>query len=697
MVHPKRKKASVSRKKTPKASKPSGDLLVENHGEIEKGTEEKGAQAIFNEVEDYAILMLDPKGIITSWNKGAEKIKGYSANEIIGKNYRIFYTTEDKKQNLPEKFLEQAKHNGRTHYEGWRVKKDGTRFWGSMTITALHNKAGQLTGYLKLTWDLTERKIVEDNYSNFIEELKITNEELKASELRYHKMFSEVVDYAIILLDQEGKILDWNKGAEKVKGYSAKEIIGKNFKLFYPKEEKESRMPERLLEQAIKKGSVIHEGWRIRKDGKRFWGNITITALHDDTGALIGFSKLTRDLTEKKIAEDRHAIFMEELQQANEHLKASEERYHKMVEEVQDYAIIMLDPEGNIQNWNAGAEFIKGYKTKDIVGKNFNLFYTKEDRANKLPEKLLSQAKKEGKVSHEGWRVRKDGTCFWGSVVITALHKTDGSLLGFSKVTRDLTERRKAEEALKSSAAQLDLKNKTLERVNEELSSFTYVASHDLKEPLRKIQTYTARIKAVDFAPDKSKEYVEKIESSALRMQNLIENLLSYSQLSNDTSSPTKVDLNAILNAVKSDLEIAIHEKQAIIRADRLPTITGVEYQMHQLFLNLISNAIKFSSVNQSPDVEIKAQVIKGPDMPGGFPQSNKYHHISIKDNGIGFSPEFADKIFNAFERLHAKDIFSGSGIGLAIVKRIIKNHNGVISAESVPGEGATFHVYLPF
>jgi PAS domain S-box-containing protein len=698
MVKRKKKMSTDKSEKKSVSVRGNAPTAVHRVSRVEEFSGVDTVVGLFDAVEDYAIIQLDLKGTIKSWNKGAEQIKGYEASEIIGKNYRIFYTSEDKAEKLSDRLLEEARQQGRTSYEGWRVRKDGTRFWGSMTLTTLHNETGTAVGFLKITRDITAKKIAEDTYSNFVEELKVKNEELAKSEERYHKMIAEVKDYAIILLDKDGRILDWNEGAEKLKGYSANEIIGKSFRLFYPKTEKDARLPQKLLLEAEKKGSVVHEGWRLRKNGDRFWGNIVITALHNDAGDVVGFSKVTRDLTDKKIAEDKLSNLIEELSQSNEELKKSEQRYHKMIAEVQDYAIILLDIDGRIENWNTGAEVIKGYTPQEILGKSFTIFYTKEDRQAGLPYQLLDEARTKGKVTHEGWRVRKDGSQFWGSVVITALHDDANNVIGFSKVTRDLTERREGEEATKRSAAQLDLKNKTLERLNTELSSFTYIASHDLKEPLRKIKTFTSRIRDVDFSREKSEDYLAKIELSAQKMQRLIENLLSYSQITNDESSFEKVDLNEVLQSAKSDLEILIAEKNAKITAGRLPAISGIQFQLQQLFLNLISNSLKFSKEGVRPEVKITARVIKGPDVPSMDSKngSHKYHHLSFADNGIGFGSENADKIFEAFQRLNVKGAIGGTGIGLAIVKKVVENHNGIVSAEGNPGKGAVFNVYIP-
>lgn len=658
---------------------------------------EEAFQRMIAEVEDYAIILLDEAGNVVSWNKGAELVKGYSMDEIVGKNYAVFYPQEDKDSHLPEKLLTLARKNGKAHHEGWRIRKDGSGFWGSVSITAVHDEKGKVIRFLKVTRNLTERKISENNNNKHSTEIKQKNEALKVSEDRYHKIIAEVQDYAIILLDTEGNILDWNKGAERIKGYTSEEIIGKNFRLFYRQEDRDANLPEKLLKEAVKNGSVTREGWRIRKDGSLFWGSVAITALHDDNGNNIGFLKVTRDLTDKRNNEDRLRNFTERLQRKNEELRLAQQEHQKMISEVQDYAIILLDKDGNIKNWNTGAEYIKGYSAKEIIGKNFNEFYTKEDREKKLPEQLLEEARDAGKVAHEGWRVRKDGSRFWGSVVITALHDQHGNVMGFSKVTRDLTEKKKADDALRSSAEQLNIKNRTLEKLNAELSSFNYVASHDLQEPLRKIQTFATRLREKEELSGNGEEYLEKIKTGAAQMQNLIAALLSYSQVSNDTSTFERIDLNEVVQTVKGDLEIAIQEKKAVIQSADLPVILGVPHQLHQLFQNLLANALKFSKTDQPSIIKINTRVVKTSDVPGLISTSNRTcHQISVSDNGIGFDPEFSNKIFEVFQRLHPKNTFGGTGIGLAIVKRIMENHHGVVFAEGESNGGATFNLYFP-
>jgi PAS domain S-box-containing protein len=382
----------------------------------------------------------------------------------------------------------------------------------------------------------------------------------------------------------------------------------------------------------------------------------------------------------------------QDLIKKTEELKKSEERYHKMVEEVEDYAILLLDKDGIIMNWNKGAEKIKGYKEEEILGKSFQEFYLPADRARGLPLQLLSLARNTGKALHEGWRKRKDGSAFWGSIVLTAVHDDQGQVIGFTKVTRDLTERKLAEDRMKEYLGQLEFQNKELEQ-------FVYAASHDLKEPLRKIHLYNSYIadNTSNRLDKKSVEYLARSIKATERMKSLIEDLLIYSRSTFSTDNYEPIDLNLIIEEVKQSHkeEIAGHRAKFIV--ERLPVVQGVTFQMQQLFFNLINNSFKYKHPHRNVIIKITCELVNGYHVPApNLEKDKQYYKISVIDNGIGFHQQYVDRIFEIFQRLNNSPSAKGSGIGLAICKKIIQNYKGYIQASGKPGVGACFTLYLP-
>lgn len=355
----------------------------------------------------------------------------------------------------------------------------------------------------------------------------------------------------------------------------------------------------------------------------------------------------------------------------------TDQRYYKMIEEVQDYAIILLDKDGYIQNWNRGAEKIKGYSEKEIIGKSFNLFYLPDDRKSGLPQKLITEAAETGRATHEGWRMRKDGTTFWGYVVITALHDDDDNIIGFTKVTRDLTERKIAEDQQLRDAKSIEMQNKQLEE-------FAYITSHDLQEPIRKIQTFAQLLENKIDDMEAVKKYVGKINASAERMVLLIRDVLNFSRLSQAREQFSKVDLNIILEEVLDDFELLIAERNVTVHAEALPVLDAIPVQINQLFTNLISNAVKFN--DGDPVITITSEK--------AYVDTIDYYKLVFSDNGIGFEQKYADQAFQPFRRLTSE--YSGTGIGLALCKKIMDNHRGDISVSSEPGKGATFEMLFP-
>jgi PAS domain S-box-containing protein len=389
---------------------------------------EERLRLLFENLEGYGVFTLDTQGRLSSWNAGAERIHGYPAHEIIGKHYSVFFSQEELRSGKPWAQLEEVVKHGHLEVEGWRVRRDGSRYWAEGVLTALRDAHGSPAGYGSVLRDFSDRRRTEET--------------LRASEERLRLLVDCVRDYAIFMLDVEGRISSWNQGAEQIKGYKAAEIIGKHFSIFYPEEDLRRGKPAWELEVATRAGRFEDYGWRVRKDGSRFWANVVITALRDADGRLYGFGKVTRDITEKR--------------QAEESLRASEERFRLLVQGVRDYAIFMLDRNGNVSSWNEGAERINGYKAAEIVGKHFSVFYPEEEVRARKPQKELEQAVELGRIEDEGWRLRKDGSRIWANVIITALKDDSGALYGFSKVTRDITEKRRAQMALEKSNKDLE-------------------------------------------------------------------------------------------------------------------------------------------------------------------------------------------------------------------------------------------------
>lgn len=503
-------------------------------------------------------------------------------------------------------------------------------------------------------------------------------QDLKLKRDRYTHLVSEVKDYAIIMLDSKGLVWSWNKGAEYIKGYSEQEATWLDFREFYTEEDRALNKPDLLLAEAKVHGRATDEGWRVKKDGSHFWASVSITALHDAKGNVVSFSKVTRDLTERKKAEDARQAYAEALEYKNQELLDSELKIRHMVEEVKDYAIIMLDKEGNVLTWNQGAENIKGYTAKEIVGHSFRRFYTIEDAQNGRHWDLLMKATEQGKANDEGWRVRKDGSVFWASVSITAIHNNDNEVVSFSKVTRDLTERKQAEDEQKKHLALLQSKNKELEQ-------FTYIASHDLQEPLATLKSLVGILKedGPQMDEEEAAQVLGFVDDTTGRMSQLIGGLLDHGRLGRGKQMTT-IDVNSLVNDVLVDLQHSIKEHDADIKVGALPMVKGFDIELRLLFQNLIGNALKFKDAGRRVVVELSA--------------IDKHDHweFVVADNGIGIKEEHLDKVFVIFQRLHDRDEFEGTGIGLAHCRKIAELHGGDIWASSELGVGSQFHFTIP-
>jgi len=613
---------------------------------------EEAFRLLVQSVRDYAIFMLDRRGNVASWNAGAERIKGYRADEIIGQPYSRFFTPEDVAANRPHENLRAAAEQGHYQGEGWRVRKDGTRFWASVTLTALRDERGRLRGFAKVTRDVTDRKR--------------TDELLRESEERYRQLVDGVRDVAILLLSPQGTITSWNAGAERVTGYHADEVIGKGVDLLSTAEDVAARAVERELAAAAERGRFSAEGRRVRRDGSTFWGEVTTTAIRDDAGALKGFAQVTKDVTAQRRAIDE--------------VRRTEEKFRLLVEGLRETAIYLLDPNGRITSWNPGAERLKGYRASEVIGRPNEIFFTPEDRAAGRPERLLELAATEGQAHDEGWRVRKDGSRFWADVLVTALYDAGGLLRGFSKVTRDLTERRGREEEVRR--LNLDLR----ERIAN-LDAFASTVAHDVASPLRAVTTYTelALEEWGAQAPPEAAEYLRRVLSAARNMRTLVQDLLTYSRLAHEEFRPEPLDLGALVEEVLLSMAHVLRESGAEVELVKpFPSVLGGAVPLRQALTNLISNAVKFVQPGSAPFVRISSER-RGPAV-----------RLLVEDRGIGIGPEDAKRLFQPFERLAPGGTYPGSGLGLAIVRRAAERMGGRVGMEPAEGGGSRFWIELP-
>ena len=539
----------------------------------------------------------------------------------------------------------------------------------------------------------------------------------------YRLLVESVVDYAIFALDPQGYVLSWNPGAERFKGYTAAEAIGQHFSIFYPPELVAEGFPEFELKTAATVGRFEDEGWRVRKDGTRFWANVVITALRSATGELLGFAKVTRDLSARREAEQA--------------LRESEERFRLLVEGVKDYAIFMLDPTGAIATWNEGAERIKGYAAPEVLGRHFSIFYPAADVAAGKPARELEIAARSGKYEEEGWRVRKDGNLIWASVLITALRNKSGELIGFAKVTRDLTEPRKAarqalddarraaaqeaarheaesrEAQLREMAAQLrqqtvELQSRTAEaedarqraeearkladEANLAKSQFLAAMSHELRTPLNAIGGYADLITMGLSGPvtPKQHEQLARVKRSQEHLLGIINDILNFSRIEAGqlTYDLKDVVIPEVVNEVVQMVAPQAHLKGLRIDDEQCRRDIAAHAdraKVEQIVLNLVSNAVKFTGAGGSITLScesLDAQRIE----------------VVVRDTGSGIPDDLLGAIFEPFVQVGRSltAVGEGTGLGLAISRDLARAMQGDITVTSTLGVGSEFRLILP-
>lgn len=499
-----------------------------------------------------------------------------------------------------------------------------------------------------------------------------------AGALSLELLINSIVDYAIFMLDADGVVRIWNKGAERLKGYAAEEIIGKSFSTFYTPEDREKDLPRMALATAAATGRFASEGWRVRKDGSRFWALVVLDAIRDEDGRVIGFAKVTRDITER--------------QQAHNDLVESERRYRRLVEAVVDYAIFQLDPTGHVATWNPGAERIKGYRPEEIIGRHFSTFYTPEDLEKGVPTAALAEAAEKGRFEAEGWRMRKDDTRFWASVVIDRITDESGAIIGFAKVTRDLTERKRAQDELQRVQEQLVASQK-LEAVGQLSGGIAHDFNNLLMIVLGNLEN--AERSSRNAGGPNLHRALANAKRGAQRAAALTSRLLAFSR--RQALDPKPLNLNGFLSSLQEFLQRTLGERVEVqsVGGAGLWQIEADVNHLESTIVNLAINArdampnggkLTIEAANVAVDENYSRA---NPELAVG-----QYVVICVSDTGSGMAPEVLQHAFEPF--FTTKEPGQGTGLGLSQVYGFVKQSGGHVKIYSEVGEGTSIKMYFP-
>jgi len=490
-------------------------------------------------------------------------------------------------------------------------------------------------------------------------------------EQRFQYLIAGISDYAIYMLDPSGHVKSWNAGAQRFKGYQAREILFQHFSRFYTPEDQADGLPARALAHALEHGKYESEGWRVRKDGTRFWAHVVVDPIYDEHRNLLGYAKITRDVTARRQAEDA--------------LRESEQRFRLLVQGVTDYAIYMLSPEGTVSNWNVGAERIKGYGADEIVGSHFSRFYAEEDRAGGLPGRALGTARVEGRYEAEGWRVRKDGTRFWAHVVIDAIHGDDGDLLGFAKITRDLTEKKQAAEALEQAQRALFQSQKM-----ESIGQLTGGIAHDFNNLL---SVLASGLEVLGMTrPGADAKTLDSMRRAVDRGATLTQQLLAFAR--QQPLQPETRSINRLVSGFESVLRRAGHSGiEFVFTLDPLAgsaVVDGARFE--SALLNLVVNARDAMPDGGRLALDTAPVALREGEVAGLAP--GDYVRVTVSDTGSGMSHETVQRAFEPFYT--TKETGKGTGLGLSQVYGFIKQSGGEVVIHSTLGMGTAITIYLP-
>jgi PAS domain S-box-containing protein len=490
---------------------------------------------------------------------------------------------------------------------------------------------------------------------------------------RYRLLVEAVTDYAIYMLDPAGVVSSWNPGAQRFKGYAPSEIIGQHFSRFYSEEDQKAGLPARALATASREGTFESEGWRIRKDGTRFWAYVVIDPIRDAWGGIVGFAKITRDLTERKKAEQT--------------LKQSEEQFRLLVQGVTDYAIYLLDSEGRVSNWNLGAQRIKGYLPHEIIGRHFSQFYTDDDRKAGAPQRALETAEREGRFEKEGWRVRKDGSRFWAHVIIDPIRDDLGEILGYAKITRDITERMEAQQKLEKTREVL-LQSQKMEAIGQLTGGIAHDFNNLLMVVLGSLELMRKRL------PDDSKlrSLLENAVQGAQRGTTLTQRMLAFAR-----RQELKQETIAIPELVRGMTDLLQRSLGPSVGIEiRFPLVLKpIRADANQLEMALLNLAV--NARDAMPDGGQIVMAAREESIPAGHVSGLKpgsYVCLAVIDSGDGMDEATLRRATEPF--FTTKGLGKGTGLGLPMVHGLAEQSGGRFTLQSRIGKGTTAELWLP-